>query len=73
MLIEDDDIDFVQDGDYLYLETQGRAFDMRQVIDQFKLDKLLGEGGYGKVYKAMHKKTKEVVAVKMIDISENFK
>lgn len=46
---------------------------MRQVIDQFKLDKLLGEGGYGKVYKAMHKKTKEVVAVKMIDISENFK
>jgi serine/threonine protein kinase len=37
------------------------------------MDKLLGEGGFGKVFKAFHKKTREVVAVKTIDISESFK
>jgi serine/threonine protein kinase len=37
------------------------------------MDILLGEGGFGKVYKAFHKKTKEVVAVKTIDISDSFR
>ena len=46
---------------------------MTQIIDQYQLDKLLGEGGFGKVFKAFHKKTREVVAVKTIDISESFK
>lgn len=31
---------------------------------------MIGEGGFGKVYKAHHKKTKEVVAIKTIDISD---
>lgn len=46
---------------------------MRQVIDQYKIDKLLGEGGFGKVWRGTHKKTKEVVAIKTIDISESYK
>lgn len=73
LLIGDEDVDFIQDGDELYLERQGRPFDMAQVIDQYQIDKLLGEGGFGKVYRAMHKKTKDVVAVKTIDISDFFK
>lgn len=72
MRLDEEDVDFVHDGDEFYLETCGRAFDMRQVIDQYKLDKVLGQGGFGKVYRAIHRKTKEVVAVKTIDISENF-
>jgi serine/threonine protein kinase len=33
----------------------------------------LGEGGFGKVYRGTHKKTREVVAIKTIDISEYYK
>lgn len=37
------------------------------------MDTLLGEGGFGKVFRAYHKKTRDVVAVKTIDITEHFK
>lgn len=33
LLIDDEDVDFIQDGDELYLEMMGRDFDMAQVID----------------------------------------
>lgn len=73
LMLQDDDIGFIQDGDEIYVEPQSREFDMRQVIDQYKIDKLLGEGGFGKVWRGTHKKTKEVVAIKTIDISESYK
>jgi serine/threonine protein kinase len=46
---------------------------MRQVIDQYKMNEMIGEGGFGQVFRAQHKKTKEIVAVKTIDISDFFK
>jgi serine/threonine protein kinase len=70
--LTDDDLWFLQSQDHLYLETQNRPFDMRQQIDQYQMESLIGEGSFGKVYKAFHKKTKDVVAVKIIDISESF-
>lgn len=33
LLIQDDDVDFIQDGDELYLEPHGKPFDMTQIID----------------------------------------
>lgn len=42
---------------------------MEQILGQYQMDVLLGEGGFGKVFKAVHKKTGEVVAVKILDIS----
>ncbi len=44
---------------------------MEQIIEQYHMDVLLGEGGFGKVFKAIHKKTKEIVAVKVLDISSS--
>jgi len=34
---------------------------------------LLGEGGFGRVYKATNKLTNEVVAIKYMDLTENLK
>lgn len=68
-----DDVDFIQDGDQFYLDPSGKPFAMTQIIDQYQIDKLLGEGGFGKVFRAYHKKTKEVVAVKTIDITDYYK
>jgi len=34
---------------------------------------MIGEGGFGKVWRAIHKKTKNIVAIKTIDITEQYK
>jgi serine/threonine protein kinase len=48
----------------------GDPFDPSAVLDDYVIEKEIGEGGFGKVFKAAHKVTGEVVAMKYIDISE---
>ena len=69
--IDNEDVQFVQDQDFLYLETKAKPFDTRQIIDQYVIDKLLGEGGFGKVWRGKHKRTGQFVAIKYIDLQEN--
>lgn len=38
------------------------------IDSRFNLQKLLGEGAYGKVYRALDKKTNKIVALKKIKI-----
>lgn len=71
--IDNEDVQFVQDQDFLYLETKAKPFDTRQIIDQYVIDKLLGEGGFGKVWRGKHKRTGQFVAIKYIDLQENLK
>lgn len=40
------------------------------MLDDYAVEGEIGEGGFGKVFKATHKVTGEVVAMKYIDISE---
>ena len=70
MLLDDEDTEFIHDGDTLYYEKDGKAFDSKLIIDQYKLETLLGEGGFGRVYRAKNKLTNEVVAIKYMDLSE---
>lgn len=48
----------------------GEPFDHSAFLDDYKIEEEIGEGGYGKVYKATHKITGQAVAVKYMDISD---
>lgn len=39
-------------------------------MDQYQKEQLLGQGGFGKVYKARHKETGQLVALKYIDLTD---
>jgi serine/threonine protein kinase len=43
------------------------------VLDDYSLDKLLGQGGFGTVHLAHHKETKKDYAIKFMDISSTRK
>lgn len=43
------------------------------MLDDYNVEGEIGEGGFGKVFKATHKTTGEAVAIKYIDISDNCK
>ena len=40
-------------------------------IDEYKIIKIMGTGAYGKVYKALHIPTNQIVALKSIKLEEN--
>jgi hypothetical protein len=39
-------------------------------MDLYEREKLLGEGGFGKVYRGVHKETGKHVAIKTIDLTD---
>lgn len=67
--MHDDDVVYLRNGDILYYDFKGNSFDPKQVVDQYERDVLLGEGGFGRVYRGRHKETGEMVALKYIDLS----
>jgi len=51
----DDDIELLSDNQLIYFDEKGkwylgREFENNTIIQQYKQIKILGEGGYGKVY-----------------------
>lgn len=73
LLLHDDDVVYLMNKDILYYDYKGRDFDPRQVVDQYEREELLGEGGFGRVYRGRHKETGQVVALKYIDLSNQRK
>ena len=71
--LHDNDVLYLRNGDILYYDYKGRSFDPRQVVDQYEQEELLGEGGFGSVYRGRHKETGELVALKYIDLSAQCK
>jgi serine/threonine protein kinase len=49
-----------------FLKKLGEAFDRDSGISEYEIIQKLGEGGFGSVDLAIHKKTKEKVAIKFL-------
>ncbi len=49
------------------LETK----ELSKVCEEWRLLKVIGQGTYGRVFKAQHEVTKQIAAVKVIDFSPN--
>lgn len=45
--------------------------DGKVLADQYVLLEKLGTGSFGTVYKAMHKESKQIVAIKQIDLEDS--
>jgi serine/threonine protein kinase len=68
IMLHDDDVLYLRNGDILYYDYKGRDFDSKQVVDQYEREALIGEGGFGRVYRGRHKESGEIVALKYQDL-----
>jgi serine/threonine protein kinase len=69
--ITDETLLLTKNNDIIYIEqSQNKPFDYANILKQYKVLEKLGQGGFGKVYKAQHIATKQLVAIKYIDITQ---
>ena len=57
-----------QDSESLRLEMLDEASLTRQPDEVFDIISKLGEGSYGSVFKAIHKESKQVLAIKQVPV-----
>ncbi len=62
--IYEEDLNFLKNNETLYV-SRGEDFKVDTYYSEYKIVKILGQGGFGKVYLGVHKKTKEKVAIKV--------
>jgi serine/threonine protein kinase len=56
----------------LLFQTLGEDFSYTALLDDYNIVSELGQGGFGKVMLGKHKEEKKEVAIKFMDISDNF-
>ena len=67
--IFDEDIQYIKNNEILYI-SEGEEFDESSNFIIYKILRVLGEGGFGKVFEAKHRITKQRVAIKIIEGSK---
>jgi serine/threonine protein kinase len=68
LIVQEDDVPFLKHDEDLYYSPKGAEFEYKQTINNYKKIRLLGKGGCGKVYLAENKETKELIALKYMNI-----
>jgi len=61
-------LNYVKNGETIFA-SKGENFDKSSTLAEYDIIKTLGEGGFGEVLLATHKRTKEKVAIKFIKAS----
>lgn len=56
-----------------YIALDGEEFNNLNILDEYELGDVIGEGGFGKVMLGKSIATKKRVAIKFMDISEQCK
>lgn len=65
----EDDLMMLKNQDVIYISSKGEDFDYSSVLSDYDRKDILGEGGFGKVYYALHRETGEKVAIKFMDVT----
>ena len=60
-----DDLEYLKNNETIFV-SKGEDFDDKTQLMEYDLLKQLGEGGFGRVFLGVHKKTGEKVALKFI-------
>lgn len=55
---------------FFHCARLGEPFNNCAILDDYVVDKIIGEGGFGIVHLAQHKETKKQVAIKFMDITQ---
>jgi serine/threonine protein kinase len=63
--VKEEELRYLKDKDTLYL-SRGEDFDRNNCLSEYEIEKVIGEGGFGKVMLARHRSTNERVAVKFL-------
>lgn len=56
---------YLKDGDALFA-SRGEEFDKNSTLAEYEIEGRLGEGGFGSVFLAVHRRSKEKVAIKFL-------
>ena len=70
VLLFENDFQFINSGEIVYLATRGEDFNYCAILDDYELVGKLGEGGFGEVKLGRHRENKSEVAIKFMDIGQ---
>jgi serine/threonine protein kinase len=70
ILLLDDDVKLIAQGDILYCALKGEDFNYCAILDDYEMGKVLGVGGFGKVILGKHRDTRQQVAIKFTDVGD---
>jgi len=59
-------VEYLKEHEILYV-SKGEEFDEGSHFAEYKLIREIGQGGFGKVYEAKHRISKEKVAIKIAE------
>lgn len=65
----DEDVNFIKADDVLYIAVNGESFNNCAILDDYRMQEKIGEGGFGTVHLATNRETNVQYAIKFMDMT----